>query len=221
LQDQLASQKMLIENLIEDNKRMQNELKTGNKKTQEIVSERRVEATGYRESEEAEAFAKLATTKLHHDTGKIDCNKNNNMLHNVLEDDLGSELDGLSDISSVGESEATGVQKGSPAQQKSSAEESIRKIIFKSTRVTTIKAPGSFAKAVRMFNGSGVFVLDGQGNVFRGTQTAKIKDPKAWDVQFSFELVYPLWESKEEVEHDTTYAGNLRWPQNWPQSPDL
>ena len=217
LQDQVESQRILIENLIEENRRMRNELQIGNKKIQDIGSERRVQATSDGEAEDrAEAFAKLATTKLHN-TGKIDCNKNNNLLHNVLEDDLSSELDGLSDVSSVGGSEVVSVRKGSPAQQKSSAEESIRNIIFKSTNVTMVKAPGSLAKAVRMFSGSGVFVLDGQGNVFKGTQTAKIKDPKAWDVQFSFELVYPMWASKEEVEHDTTYAGNLRWPQNWPQ----
>jgi hypothetical protein len=64
-----------------------------------------------------------------------------------------------------------------------------------------------------MFGGSGIFVLDCQGNVFRGTQTAKPKDNKAWDVQFSFELLFPLWASKEEVDNDSTYASSIRWPE--------
>ena len=64
-----------------------------------------------------------------HNTGK-ESNKYNNLLHNVLEEDLGSEMDGLSDISSVGGSERTGVQKASPANIKSSAEESTRKLFL-------------------------------------------------------------------------------------------
>lgn len=217
LQDQVASQSILIEKLLEDNKRLQEELLKGNKKMQDAVFERQALAASSREAEDkAGAFAKLAATKLHN-TGKNDSNKYNNLLHNVLEDDLGSEIDGLSDISSVEGSERTGVQKASPANIKSSAEESTRKIIFNSTRMSTAKAPGSLVKAVRMFSGNGVFVLDSQGNVFRGKQSAKYKEVAAFEVQFSFELVYPLWASKEEIEHDTTYATCIRWPQNWPQ----
>jgi hypothetical protein len=50
---------------------------------------------------------------------------------------MGSELDGLSEISSVGGSEVTDTQKASPAHPKSRAEESTRKIIFNSTRLST------------------------------------------------------------------------------------
>jgi hypothetical protein len=216
LQDQVASQSILIEKLLEDNNRLQEELLKGHKKMQDTVVERQVRAASSREVEDkAEAFAKLATAKLHH-TGK-ESNKYNNLLHNVLEGDLGSEIDGLSDISSVESSERASVQKVSSSNIKSSAEESTRKIIFNSTRMSTVKAPGSLAKAVRMFSGNGVFVLDCQGNVFRGKQSAKLKDNPAFEAQFSFELVYPLWASKEEIEHDTTYATAIRWPQNWPQ----
>lgn len=217
LKNQVASQSVLIESLLKDNKRLQEELLKENKKWQELVSERRVQpTTSNSEAEDkAEAFAKLATMKLH--AGKSSSSKYNNVLHNVLEDDMGSELDGLSDISSVVGSELTGAQKVSPAHLKSNPEESTRRIIFNSSRLTTIKAPGSLARAVRMFGGSGVFVLDSQGNVFRGTQTAKSKDNKAFDAQFSFELVYPLWASKEEIENDSAFASSIRWPQNWPQ----
>jgi nitrate ABC transporter ATP-binding subunit len=91
---------------------LQEELLKGHKKMQDAVVERQVRAASSREVEDkAEAFAKLATAKLHH-TGK-ESNKYNNLLHNVLEGDLGSEIDGLSDISSVESSERTGVQKAS------------------------------------------------------------------------------------------------------------
>jgi len=120
LQGQVASQSILIEKLLEDNKRLQEELLKGHKKMQDAVVERQVRAASSREVEDkAEAFAKLATAKLH-DTGK-ESSKYNNLLHNVLEGDLRSEIDCLSDISSVESSERTGVQKASSSNIKSIA----------------------------------------------------------------------------------------------------
>jgi len=48
-------------------------------------------------------------------------------------------------------------------------------------------------------------------------QDAKAKSTKAYDVQFTLTLEYPLWASKQEIETDETCLITQRWPQNWVQ----
>ena len=200
LRDMLASQGALIESLLKENKRLQEELVAGSKKPQGD--------SGVAE-DKAAAFAKLASVKLQNKRGK-------SYINNMDFDDVDTDLDGMSELSVGTTSSKTSVMGTVSAM--SELERSARQSIFSSSRVSTSRAPAPWSRLVsRLSDNNGIYVCDCQGNLFRMIQDAKTKSTKAYDVQFSLTLEYPLWATKQEIETDETCLITQRWPQNWIQ----
>ena len=176
LRDMLASQGALIESLLKENKRLQEELLAGSKKPQSD--------SGVAE-DKAAAFAKLASVKLQKKRGK-------SYINNMDFDDVDTDLDGMSELSVGTSSSKTSVMGTVSAM--SELERSARQSIFSSSRVSTSRAPAPWSRLVsRLSDDNGIYVCDCQGNLFRMIQDAKTKSTKAYDKQFSLTLEYPLW----------------------------
>jgi hypothetical protein len=207
LHNQIASQGVLIEKLLAENKSLHESLLGENRKLKELL------AAGHsKETQKAEdktsAFAKLAEVNLR--------SKGKNDYHDIDNCDICTDVDGMSELSSAISSDKS--PETNRCSGMSELEKSARQSIFSATKVSTTKAPAPWARLVsRLSNEHGIYVCDCQGNVFRMIQDAKTKSTKAYDVQFTLTLEYPLWATKQEIELDETCSITQRWPQNWIQ----
>ena len=120
-----------------------------------------------------------------------------------------SEISVLSDLAS-----SSSVEK---KKERKSFDSRHRQILYDACKLSSSKVPGSLSKQSGKWDKSGIYIVDSQGNLFLGKQSAKSKSTYAWDHQFSFVLVEPLWSSKEEIESDEGEYITIRWAQNWPQ----
>lgn len=207
LHNQLASQGALIEKLLAENKSLQESLLGENRKLKELLAAGRSKETQKAE-DKTSAFAKLAEVNLQ--------SKGKNDYHDIDNDDICTDVDGMSELSSALSSDKSPeIYRGSGMSE---LEKSARQSIFSATFVSTTRAPASWARLVsRLGNEHGIYVCDFQGNIFRMIQDAKTKSTKAYDVQFTLTLEYPLWATKQEIELDETCSITQRWPQNWIQ----
>jgi len=200
-QKKLDTQEAAIAALQEENKRLQEQVS-------ELLALRKEEvaATEKRSS----AFGRLAAIKMAvPEEGKI--SENNPIIFDKIDTVLeeGSEFSALTDLE--GSFSVVKEKEGKAEDNK------LRKILYEGYKLSLSKVPGGLSKQSVKWDQSGVYIVDSQGNLFLGKQTAKSKSTYAWDHQFGFVLVEPLWSSKEEIESDEGEYITIRWAQNWPQ----
>ena len=199
-QRKLDPQEVVIAALQEENRRLQEQVL-------ELIGLRKEEVVATEKS--SSALGKLAAIKKAvAEEGKImDSNAIKfDKLDALLKE---GEYSGLTDVES-----STSVGK---EIERKGVDSRLRKILFKAYKPSLSKVPGSLLKQSLKWDCSGVYIVDSQGNLFLGKQTAKSKSTYAWDHQFSFVLADPLWSSKEEIESDEGEYITIRWAQNWPQ----
>jgi hypothetical protein len=195
------SQEAAIAALQEENRRLQEQVL-------ELLALRKGEAAAT--ERRSSAFGKLAAIKMSvPEEGKIVDNAINFDKIDALLEEEKSVFSGLTELESSSSIEKEKERKGVDSRH--------RRILYDACKLSLSKVPGSLSKQSGKWDKSGIYIVDSQGNLFLGKQTAKSKSTYAWDHQFSFVLVEPLWSSKEEIDSDEGEYITIRWAQNWPQ----